>query len=150
VGLLFNWLRGRSAPLAAEIAPARALPTSRGFQTTEVATLYAELRDWSHPVCPFLDQRYSPGSNMPMTDFTHVVANWLDARNFQAIKELWRLLTRAVRACPEAARLCADAVTGTAHRQTERSACWLVFGSLTFEKVGATVNDPATRPQPLE
>jgi hypothetical protein len=63
------------------------------FKTIEVAQLYEEIRDWCHPDYPFLDRNYSPGSNMPATDFTAYVTTWLAGGREDAIAELWEYLT---------------------------------------------------------
>ena len=63
------------------------------FKTTEVAQLYEEIRSWCHLEFPFLDPKYSPGSNMPAIDFTPYITTWLEAGNEAAIIELWTHLT---------------------------------------------------------
>lgn len=63
------------------------------FRTAEVAVLYDELKDVSHPEHPFIEREYSPGSNMPATDFTLPIARWLLGRRYDAVSELWGFLT---------------------------------------------------------
>src|SRR5579864_6637633 len=63
------------------------------FRTSEVAKLYEEIRPWCHTDFPFLDPKYSPGSNIPAIDFTPYITTWLEAGNEEAIIELWTYLT---------------------------------------------------------
>jgi len=63
------------------------------FKTSEVAQLYEQIGGWCHSDFPFLDRKYSPGSNMPAIDFTFYIANWLAGGRESAIEELWGFLT---------------------------------------------------------
>jgi hypothetical protein len=63
------------------------------FKTTEVAQLYEEIRPWCHTQFPFLDPKYSPGSNMPAIDFTSYITTWLETGKESAVIELWTYLT---------------------------------------------------------
>lgn len=67
--------------------------SSPTFKTTEVAQLYEEIRPWCHPEVPFLDSKYSPGSNMPTIDFTEYITTWLETGKESAVIELWTYLT---------------------------------------------------------
>jgi len=82
---------------------------SHSFRTREVAELFASMAQWSHPEYPFLDKRYSPGSDAPATDLSLAVADWLQNGRIDAVKELWfyiapngiaseRILMSAIRA----------------------------------------------------
>jgi hypothetical protein len=63
------------------------------FKTPEVADLYQNIEEWSHPEFPFLDRDYSPGSNVPAVDLTPAVAKWIQTGRVEAISELWDLTT---------------------------------------------------------
>ncbi|MEI7731726.1 MAG: hypothetical protein WCO56_19295 [Verrucomicrobiota bacterium] len=63
------------------------------FRTAEVTQLYEDVREWCHPEYPLLDPLYSSGSNMPVVDFTPYVAAWLRTGRYEAINELWSMLT---------------------------------------------------------
>jgi hypothetical protein len=116
------------------------------FRTPEVAALYEEVGRYGHAENPFLAPHYSIGGYYPVTDFTSVIAVWLQTECWQAIGELWTRITtnwdreRAMLQMAMAANvipeLCLDDETAA-----EAKAVYLLGSRLSLY---ATGHDPVT------
>lgn len=75
-----------TATVTVSVVPRQKRPAK--FQSAALRQLWDEVGQWSHPDHPFLDARYSPGSNMPCADFTLWVAQRLAAEDWPSVSEL--------------------------------------------------------------
>lgn len=64
------------------------IPPPNSDATPALLALWEEVREWSHPDCPFLDRSYSPTSRMPAIDYTLWIRDRLLADDVDSIRQL--------------------------------------------------------------